>query len=581
MKLRSSFLSLLLITSVFLWAAAPTAYYNSANGKNTAALRSALQTIITNGHSVSSYSGLWTAYATTDINPANGKIWDTYSNCGYTLSSGQCGNYSAECDCYNREHTTPQSWFGQASPMVSDLYNVYPTDGKVNGMRSNYPYGEVSNPTYTSGNGCKLGACSFAGYSGTVFEPIDEYKGDFARTYLYMATRYAGQCESWGNSVYSSTNLGLSTFATNLFLKWSRQDPVSAKEINRNNAVYDIQNNRNPFIDYPGLEEYIWGNNTSATFSTSGATVTAPVVSTPTSAGILSTSAVLGGNIISNGNGTITERGVFYSTTSGFADGSGTKVVATGTGSGEFTTSVSGLTASTSYYFKAFVTNSVGTAYSSQASFVTAIPVVILVPGISSPSAQSVSATNAIVSATISSNGGEQLAERGFYWSTTDGFVNGAGTKVLATGTSTGAYNTSIGGLMPATAYYFKGFASNSAGTTYTSQAGFTTGMLNGPTIILDNKINSGSTLAFGKVSGTAIKSLMIKTTNLTANLTVSVSGTMFSASAVSILKTDAEAGYNLLITYAPTVTGTHTGTVAVSGGGLPGNFVVSLTGTR
>ena len=580
MKLRSTLLCLLLLTGIYLWAAAPAGYYNNANGKNTAALRTALQTIIANGHSVTSYGGLWTAYATTDINPATGKIWDMYSNCGFTLSTKQCGTYSAECDCYNREHTTPQSWFGEASPMVSDLFNVYPTDGKVNGMRNNYPYGEVSTPTYTSGNGCKLGNCSFAGYSGIVFEPIDEYKGDFARTYLYMATRYAGQCESWGNGVYSSTNLGLSAYAVNLFLKWSRQDPVSAKEISRNDAVYAVQNNRNPYIDYPGLEEYVWGNNTSATFSTSGGVVTAPTVTGPTSTGILSTSVVLGGNITSNGNGSITERGVFYSTTNGFADGSGTKVVATGTGSGEFTTSVSGLTASTVYYFKVFVTNSAGTAYSTQASFTTALPVVIVLPGISSPSVLSVSATNAIVNATVLSNGGEQLTERGFYLSTTNGFANGDGSKVIATGTSTGAFNASLNMLSPATVYYFKGYAINSAGISYTPQAGFSTNIMNAPVIVLDNQINSGSTLAFGKVSVAGVKSLMINTRNLTGNLTVNVSGTMFSASTATILKEDAEAGYNLLITYTPTTNGTHTGTVTISGGGLTG-YSVSLTGSK
>ena len=267
--------------SVYATATIPTNYYNSAEGKNTSALRTALQSVITNGHSVTSYAGLWTAYAKTDEN-SSGKIWDIYSNCTFTYSTQQCGTYSAECDCYNREHTSPQSWFNSAAPMVSDLFNVYPTDGKVNGMRSNYPYGEVGTATYTSANGSKLGACSFSGYTGVVFEPIDEYKGDVARTYFYMATRYAGLCESWGsgaNVVYSTSNLGFTPFAMNLFLKWSRQDPVSAKEIARNEAAYGVQNNRNPFIDYPGMEEYIWGNKTSSTFSTTVSTN--PNISSP------------------------------------------------------------------------------------------------------------------------------------------------------------------------------------------------------------------------------------------------------------------------------------------------------------
>ena len=286
--MRKSLLFLFLAISVVATAAIPSGYYTSANGKNKADLRSALQTIITNGHSVTSYSGLWTAYKSTDINPSTGKIWDIYSNCSFTYSTGQCGTYSSECDCYNREHTNPQSWFNSASPMYSDLFNVYPTDGKVNGMRSNYAYGEVGSASYTSQNGSKLGSSNFSGYSGTVFEPIDEYKGDIARTYFYMVVRYAGLCENWSGDakvIYSTANYGFTTYAVNLFLKWSREDPVSAKEIARNDAVYGVQNNRNPFIDYPGLEEYIWGNLTSSTFSTDG--VPTPLLTSPSSNGTI------------------------------------------------------------------------------------------------------------------------------------------------------------------------------------------------------------------------------------------------------------------------------------------------------
>ncbi len=269
--MKKTFTLFLLSISIYIFAQAPAGYYTNADGKSGSALRTALQTIITNGHSVTSYAGLWTAYATTDEN-SSGKIWDMYSNCSFTYQTTQCGTYSSECDCYNREHTSPQSWFNSASPMYSDLFNVYPTDGKVNGMRSNYPYGEVGSATYTSGNGCKLGTSGFDGYTGIVFEPIDEYKGDFARTYFYMATRYADICQTWtgeATAVYGS-NLGFTAYATNLFLKWSREDPVSAKEIARNNAVYTIQNNRNPFIDFPGLEEHIWGNLATVPFSENG-----------------------------------------------------------------------------------------------------------------------------------------------------------------------------------------------------------------------------------------------------------------------------------------------------------------------
>ena len=279
--MKRLFTFLLLSISISTFAEVPTGYYTSAEGKNTTTLRTSLQAIISNGTLDVGYGGLWTAYGKTDVN-SSGNVWDMYSNCTFTLGTKQCGSYSAECDCYNREHTSPQSWFNSASPMVSDIFNVYPTDGKVNGERSNYPYGEVGTATYTSINGSKLGSSSSVDYTGIVFEPIDEYKGDFARTYFYMATRYAGLCESWiagANVIYSTANLGFTTYAKNLFLKWSRQDPVSAKEIMRNNAAYGIQNNRNPFIDNPGLEEYIWGNKTTEVFSTS--TVTTPYLGSP------------------------------------------------------------------------------------------------------------------------------------------------------------------------------------------------------------------------------------------------------------------------------------------------------------
>lgn len=476
--------SLTLFVSLFLFigilsAAAPAGYYTPAtlDGKNTSALRTALQTIISAGHSVTSYAGLWTAYATTDINPATGKIWDIYSSCGFTLSTDQCGTYSVECDCYNREHTTPQSWFGSASPMYSDLFNVYPTDGKVNGMRSNYPYGEVTSATYTSDNGSKLGTSP--AFSGIVFEPIDEYKGDLARTCLYMATRYAGQCESWGNDTYGST-LGLTTYAVNLFLNWSRQDPVSAKETARNDAAYAIQNNRNPFIDFPGLEEYIWGNNTSGSFTVSGSgtTVVAPTVTSPTSENLSSTGATLGGNITSLGEGTITENGIYYSTTTGFANGAGTKVTAT------------------------------------------------------------------------------------------------------STATSTGAFTVPVSGLAPTTTYYYKAFATNSAGSGYSTQGTFVTTAENDSKIVEGNVRASGETLVFGKVTGSTVKDLHIKTQYITGDLTVAISGTGFTVSTTSIPMASAQSGYTLNITFNPTSAGSYNGTLTISGGSLPSNYQVSLTGS-
>ncbi|MBP5323206.1 MAG: endonuclease [Bacteroidaceae bacterium] len=247
--------------AIYSFAQPTSTYYSAANGKSDSALKTALFNII-KGHTVISYDGLITAYKITDVD-ANGKIWDIYSNYHFSTSS-KCGNYSEEGDCYNREHTVPQSWFNSASPMKSDIIHVLPTDGFVNGKRSNYPYGNVGTASYTSGNGSKLGACKDNGYSGTVFEPIDEYKGDIARIYFYMATRYEDEISSWSGNVFGSGNgynNGLKTWTINVLLQWHRNDPVSQKEIDRNNNVFTLQKNRNPFVDFPRLAEYIWGDD--------------------------------------------------------------------------------------------------------------------------------------------------------------------------------------------------------------------------------------------------------------------------------------------------------------------------------
>jgi len=247
-----------------LFAQPPAGYYSSAAGLSGEQLKTALYNII-NDHDVISYDGLWTAFQTTDVR-TDGKVWDMYSNCNFTFVSNQCGTFSVECDCYNREHSFPQSWFGGGSPMYTDLFQLYPTDGRVNSIRDNFPFGTTASPSITTGNGSKLGPCSYSGYSGTVFEPIDEYKGDFARTYFYMATRYENLISTWyANSTAADAVLQNNSFPAyetwflNLLGDWHTNDPVSQKEIDRNNAVYAIQQNRNPFIDNPGYVYEIWG----------------------------------------------------------------------------------------------------------------------------------------------------------------------------------------------------------------------------------------------------------------------------------------------------------------------------------
>ena len=269
---------ILLLSTAFSFAQIPSNYYDSANGLSGYALKTQLRDIVTTGHNDQGYNALWTAYATTDIDNTNqydndGFILDIYTEdpsapeatyLNFTYITEQCGNYSTEGDCYNREHLVPQSSFDEASPMVNDVHHIYPTDGKVNGMRSNYPLATVSSDTYTSPNGSKLGNSSVAGYSGTVFEPIDEFKGDVARALLYFAVRYQDNVDTYTSfdMFNGSENQVFETWALNMLLDWHNNvDPVSQKELDRNEAAYDFQGNANPFVDHPEYANMIWNQS--------------------------------------------------------------------------------------------------------------------------------------------------------------------------------------------------------------------------------------------------------------------------------------------------------------------------------
>lgn len=257
-----------------VWAQGPNGsgeYYKAADGKCGAELKTALFNIIKNP-SVTSYKGLYSAYVKTDTR-ADGFVRDWYSNAtNYRHNVDNAGNYSKEGDMYNREHSIPQSWFSEASPMVSDVVHVLPTDGYVNNRRSSYLLAEVSSVTYSSKNNySKLGSCKTTGYSGTVFEPNDEIKGDMARIYFYMATCYQDKCTNWtkgeATKVFSTQNKGLTNWVVDMFMDWSKRDLIDDVETARNNAVQEVQGNRNPFVDYPGLEDYIWGDKQDVPFS--------------------------------------------------------------------------------------------------------------------------------------------------------------------------------------------------------------------------------------------------------------------------------------------------------------------------
>jgi endonuclease I len=257
--------------------AIPGWYYKNTTGLTCAALKTALKNRISDSTVVLSYTpGVWNAFSTTDLhrNDANtaNVIWDMYSDNPtgpeafyFTQGTDQCGTYSVQGDCYNREHSFPQAWFGAGTfPMFSDLHHVFATDGFTNGKHDNNPYSEVGTTSWTSTNGSKLGTNTFPGFTGTVFEPINEYKGDFARAMLYMVTRYEDDMVAWKNNgnaddiLSGNTYPSLDNWYIKLCYKWHLQDPVSAKEIARNDAIYALQKNRNPFIDRPEFVNLIW-----------------------------------------------------------------------------------------------------------------------------------------------------------------------------------------------------------------------------------------------------------------------------------------------------------------------------------
>lgn len=329
---------LVFLLSFGCFAQAPAGYYNTATGTGYT-LKTQLYNII-KGHTDRGYAGLWTTYQTSDRDNQNendNTIFDLYSEnqsgadpYNFTYSTGQCGTYSVEGDCYNREHMIPQSVFSSNAPMVSDAHFIPPTDGKVNGMRADYPHGNVAVASWTSQNGSKLGTSAVSGYTGTVFEPNAAFKGDIARMYFYFATRYENTVAGYSFSMFNGTsNQVFTTAFKDMLLAWHAADPVSAREIARNNAIYARQGNRNPYIDNPNYVNQIWG---------SIADTTAPSVPT----GLIASSITQTGCSLSwtasTDNIGVTGYNIYQGTT--------LKTTVTGTSA-----AISGLTAGTTYSF--------------------------------------------------------------------------------------------------------------------------------------------------------------------------------------------------------------------------------------
>ena len=269
MNLRHKLLAAVLagICALTSFAEAPAGYYNSLKGLKDAELKTAVSKLVRNftisGNYSTIYSNLRTTFQKTDLYPNSKRWWDMYSDEIF---------YAPSFNGLNREHSFPKSWWNHDNnnpiPAYIDLNHLYPSEIKANSAKLHYPLGEVSG-TPDFDNGVSKVGYPVAGQGGGakfVFEPADEYKGDFARTYFYMATTYQDVTWKYTYMVSSNTYPTLNTWSINLLLKWHRQDPVSEKETLRNDAVYSVQNNRNPFIDHPELAEYIWGNKKGLPF---------------------------------------------------------------------------------------------------------------------------------------------------------------------------------------------------------------------------------------------------------------------------------------------------------------------------
>ena len=247
-------------------------YYSGINWDQTGAtLKTALFNKIKITTAGWSYDGLWEAYKATDVRPDGTHFWDIYADStDYTLNDKRINaSYKKEGDSINREHVIPQSSFNEAAPMKSDIHHVLPSDGYVNNRRSAYPHGIVTgSPTYTSNDGCKLGSGTG---STTVFEPMDNYKGDIARIYFYFVTCYQDKMSSNGFSAFDkSTYPSIKSAYLDVYLQWAKDDLVSEKEIIRNNAAYAGQGNRNPFIDCPYAVGAIWDSDHASDYGNKG-----------------------------------------------------------------------------------------------------------------------------------------------------------------------------------------------------------------------------------------------------------------------------------------------------------------------
>ncbi|MFV8476071.1 endonuclease [Mycoplasma sp. VS403A] len=177
----------------------------------------------------------------------------------YTYANYKGGRGGFEGSGMNREHMIPQSWFGKASPMVSDTNHIFPTDIKVNGVRSNFAHDYVTSPKVVFKQGSKMGKNNIG---LDAMEPLDEFKGDVARAYLYFTATYNDRdLNNMSTSIFTRTFPYIKEHYLATYLEWNKNDQVGPWDVLRNNETAAFQEVRNPFIDYPDLANNIFGSD--------------------------------------------------------------------------------------------------------------------------------------------------------------------------------------------------------------------------------------------------------------------------------------------------------------------------------
>ncbi|MBQ0021363.1 MAG: endonuclease [Bacteroidales bacterium] len=279
MKRTGGFIWLMLLPMMAM-AVIPPSYYDKADGMKKADLKAVMRSIIAKAAVLDYGSGAdrtWTGFYITDRYNGN-QVRDRYSNEEFFFPSTASEKAASAVSGMNIEHSFPKSWWGGAENQAyKDLFNLMPCEQRINSSKSNYVMGVVTN--VKTNNGCtKVGTGDAGGKNVSLWEPADNWKGDFARNYFYMVTAYSNlHWEKEGvNMLENNEWPTLQKWAYELLLEWNRQDPVDEIEKDRNDAVYGIQGNRNPFIDYPNLAEYIWGDSIEFAFSVDGSNTGIP-----------------------------------------------------------------------------------------------------------------------------------------------------------------------------------------------------------------------------------------------------------------------------------------------------------------